>query len=196
MIIHIGRMYYKGVIMSRTQDAARNIVDNIARPIQLHDQEVLREPLPPGEYGSVISDEGNHPKKHALCVGDQLFSFVTDMMVDKDVSNGIAEGRIRHGIWKSQKGPTGCSPVDLSGAIPSGGGEDLLPEKMRLNSLEVTNITPSGSAPETVWQIIVDVSYGEIDDMDNNGKCKAQVSSSQFCANARYETTVVKRVKN
>jgi prepilin-type N-terminal cleavage/methylation domain-containing protein len=54
-VVEIGRLYYKGTVLSRTQDAARNVIDNISRPIQLE--------------GSTVVEGGQLGDVKAYCIG-------------------------------------------------------------------------------------------------------------------------------
>src|SRR5215207_6103202 len=70
-IVHVGRMYYKGVITNRTQDAARRIVEDISAAIQFgpHNTD-------PGSFFRT-TDLSLSPK--SICIGSNRYTFTTDL---------------------------------------------------------------------------------------------------------------------
>lgn len=69
-IIHVGRMYYKGMVMSRTQDVSKKIVDDVVETIKFHGT------------GTFISDEG------CYIIGSIRYKYSNDR-VESDSNFGL-----------------------------------------------------------------------------------------------------------
>ncbi len=186
-IIHVGKLYYKGIITNRTQDVSRKIVDDISRSIQFGaagaDEIFWRE----GEDTSA-----NAGTVRALCLGSVRYSFTEER------SLGTGSDQTTHVLWKDRI-PVGgdCTPLDISDSEPSDEGTELLSENMRVPELTVN---PNGDT----WDITVRIAYGADDELfennedENNPKysiCKGVNASGQFCAVSEFNTTVAKRLQ-
>lgn len=184
-IVNVGRVYYKGMIINRTQDAARKTADDVARAIQFGS---------PGEnfyrYGST-GDASDPDTIQAHCLGGVRYSY--------SVLRAVGEGADAwpHVLWKDRIPQGGdCTPLDITQDNPGGHeGVELLGENMRISSFEVA---PSGDA----WDISVRVAYGDDenafepagDDVERFSICKGAISGGQFCAVSQLKTTVMKRL--
>lgn len=165
VVVQVGRMYHKGVIMTRTQDTARNVVEALSRPIQLDNAVPEVTVDASGEVTTV-------------CIGNQRYSIATDKIVGTETN---------HALWRDER-TSDCSSVNLNS--PGTSGQDLLPPNMRLNKLSVEM-----EGTDMLWAITVDITYGERDLTETDGSCKGGVAGGQFCARAQYSTTVARRVK-
>ncbi len=180
-IIHVGRMYYKGMITNRTQDVSRKVTDDIARAIQF------------GGSGDGFWREGsntfaNAGEVRALCLGSVRYSFSTERALGSDLP------ALPHVLWKDRI-PVGgpCSPLDISQQDPGGiDGVELLGENMRVPVLDVP--PPTGA----IWDITVRIVYGQDEDLFEDGDvfslCKGVNASGQFCAVSAFKTSVAKRL--
>jgi prepilin-type N-terminal cleavage/methylation domain-containing protein len=75
--IQIGKLYYKGLIQSETQEAARNVSEEITRSIQ---------------YASTDKIDGqNNPTQNQFCIGDTRYTY----KVDQQVKNGDLGLRVK-----------------------------------------------------------------------------------------------------
>jgi prepilin-type N-terminal cleavage/methylation domain-containing protein len=190
-LIQVGRMYYKGVISSKTQNAARSITDDITRTLQFSGGAVISIP-PVG---------GANPPAQALCFDDIRLSFALNTQVTDNVSGGYdpTTRQIFHGLWQDKVGdPAGCvAPLTLTQANPGGvEGKELLDQYMRLTKLSVTQ---SAGSPD-VYNVQVGVAYGATDlfNLDGNGipvSCKGTVIGGQWCAISEINTQVFRRVE-
>jgi prepilin-type N-terminal cleavage/methylation domain-containing protein len=167
-IIRISELFYKGVTMSNTQEAARNIVQDISDDIQFYQQ----QPVIGANY---------------FCVGAHSYTYSLYTKVDRSTSHGI----IREVINGGCPSPT-TQPVDYNK------GEELVDTGMQLNKLTLSNcanglctisihliyygadssvlISPSGSSPAA---------------QAPDATCAGPASSSEFCAVADYQSTVL-----
>lgn len=179
-ITQIGRMYYKGITTSKTQESVRQIVDRISQEVQ---------------YSGVNDDPTQHQingSSHIRCVGKTRYFYVVNQ---QNVSGN-------YGIWSdsSAAGSNLCSdsgafnasgnPTTLPGAINP---RDLLPENMRVLKFEITNPAPK------LYTVTLRVAYGDTDLLDtSNGvdvaTCTGSSIGTQFCAVSELSATVGKRL--
>lgn len=198
-IVHVGRMYYKGVITSRTQDTSRKIVDDVVNNI------VYNKPL------ALI--RGSDPNTLSVCFGRVRYTYLLNKQLGPE-SN--------HVMWRDGKNySASCSPLDLSQEDPgfdvvagyseSYDSREMLGSNMRISTFDILEPCdpvstppapgcPSGSSPD-VWSINVSVSYGDKSDFEeisagvpNYNLCKGVIAGGQFCAVSSYSTTVKSRL--
>lgn len=176
-IVYVGRMFYKGMITNRTQDTARQLVEDIASAVQFG-------------VGGIRSGNAtrNGVAVLSLCIGDRRYSYVSDR------SQGASAGQVRHVLWQDRlSSSTACIPVDITQATPpdSEDGRDLLGENMRLPHLLVE------SSDNGIWRVEVRVAYGEdissFTDSDASS-CVAVLAGGQFCAVSNFSTSVTRRL--
>ena len=135
-IVHVGRMYFKGSLTSRTQDASRRIGEDVSQAIQFSAGGSAPRP-------GVSSTD---PNLRAWCIGTIQYSY--------DVTRAMGTGG--HALWKSRLPSidSTCSPCDLTLATPCAGGEELLGDRMRIPQFNLT--AASGG-----FRIDMIISYGE-----------------------------------
>ncbi len=175
--VQVGRLYYKGVVASRTQSAARNLVDNISRPIQLEGASVTK------------TSSGTYT---LICVGNQRYTIAKGLPQQSSGS-----GVIRQAVWRdeiSNSAACNLGVPSLVDPVPGGvKGTGLLQDNMRVSDIDVQE---NGG----LWSINVTVAYGDDDNAFEAGttpqftQCKSDYSSSQFCAVAAYDTKVSRRI--
>lgn len=171
-VVHIGRMYFKGSLTSRTQDTSRRVGEDIAQAIQF-------------SAGGTAPRNGGSGSLLSWCIGTIQYSYATDR----------ALGNTGHVLWKSRIPATDsdCTPCDLTQQTPCGAGEELLGDRMRIPRFNLT--TNAASAMTTVDLVI---SYGESADMFETGSnftiCKGINASGDFCAVSAYYTIVGRRL--
>ena len=201
-IIQMSRLYYKGNIVSKTQNTTRNVLDSVSRPIQFADSNVIR-----------IADSDPSPIRY-VCIGSQRLTYRLGVEQQDDglsASAGEVDGRARHVAWLDTIDSV-CEAADLDNVNPSstGGGingTDLIDDAMRLEHLDFKE-QPGSS--ERIWNIRVKVIYADdgdsgdlletVDVTNPDGttvtevRCKGGVVGSQWCAVAEYNTSVYKRL--
>ncbi len=174
-IVQVGRMFYKGVTINRTQDATRQLADDVAQAIQFG--------VRSGSFFQTASSGANR----AYCLGEVRYTYRTDL------SLGTAGGhQSRHILWKDKLGVTEpcTAAINLDSVAPTGDGQEMLGTNMRLPQFD---ITPSGKN----YLVTIRVAYGETTDLfiDNTfTSCIARDLGGQFCALSRITTNVVKRL--
>ncbi len=188
-ILQTSRLYYKGIISSRTQTAAREMLESISRPIQLEKQTVIK-PINVGMTGSY--------QVQALCVGTTRITYVIGLESDQNVSIDEAATKIRHAAWRDViASPQECATgiPDLQAVKPTANGVDLLGQHMRLSDLTLESLQ---ATRQGVWKVRVSVLYGERSLMSPAAgipnACLGAIAGSQWCARTTYETMVYKRI--
>lgn len=183
-ILHIGRVYYRGTIINRTQDVARKITDDISNAIQFGDNDDFRT-------GTSTVGAG----ARAYCIGRNRYSYNTDRMR----GDGGDPNELNHILWRDvQHVGADCNPVNLTLNEPSPStgnisfGMELLGDNMRLPEFIVAK------DPATdLWTVSVTVSYGEPGDFQDPPiykACKGPDAGGQFCAVSSYTIKVKGRL--
>jgi len=170
VIIGIGNLYSKGINLSRTQDAVRNIVGDISQNLSYTSSNPITD-----SSGDVT----------AICVGDVRYTYVLDHRI------GDNDGYL-HIFWKDKLVTYGsCSVADLKIPNPSnstggvvGSGTELMPSNTRLYKFTYTTSSP--------YRIRVTLAYGQISSSPL-GQCLGN-TANQYCAVSTLTTTVVKRL--
>jgi prepilin-type N-terminal cleavage/methylation domain-containing protein len=171
-LIRISQLFYKGVNLANTQEATRNAIQTISDDIQF---------------------SGAAPNVHPdfFCIGGYRYSINKGVQVT-GASNNFALIREVSSQCQPWQGPMSVAP-DFSKA------EKLLDPGMQVNDLTITPLNGG-------WQIkLLVVYYGS----DSNvfyspsnftpafqapdARCTGLPSSSQFCATADYQTTILQK---
>lgn len=177
-LLQIGRMYYKGVTNSKTQETARAIVEEISQAIQFNGGSVISPIMSSGVAPDVST---------GFCVGEHRYS----MLLGKE----LIEDPSKHGLVEDQL--PACSSSSLAQDLGSGtaltsGSREFLAPLMRVANLSVQ------SQGSNLYRVTVRVVYGDDDLLDNpNGTdaaCKT-TTGSQFCSVAELTTVVQKRIQ-
>jgi prepilin-type N-terminal cleavage/methylation domain-containing protein len=177
-LLEIGRMYYKGITSTRTQETTRRILDEAADAIKFSGGTVER-----------------HEASGWHCLGNKRFSFVrgrqlttTNHAVVSDIVGTCSSGTNRLNI-------DSAAAVNAANAAT-----EQLNTRMRLARFSVEEIN------DTTYRITVRVATGDDDllndSLDANGNAGADGvrdscrggPGSQFCAVSELTTTVQKRV--
>lgn len=178
VLVQVGRLYYKGNITANTQQATRNIIDSISRPLQLQGAGTPVDGSGPG--GSTVK-----------CIGLQRFTYQMASQV------GDGPGRAPHAIIRDTLESPGQCTVNVPNlldpnSVPSD-GESMLSEGMRLFKLDVVQV-------DGIYNVSVHAGYGElagfsVDASSDVDGCLNQAASSQFCAYVGYDTSVNARIR-
>jgi prepilin-type N-terminal cleavage/methylation domain-containing protein len=182
-IIALTNQYYKGITSTKTQAAARAIMDTVAQDIQ----------LAPSGGVSPSANSTNVPGMQYFCTGTHVYSFLLGkQLVD---SAPVVLNQSQHVFVQSQQ-TSGCA--DPSSFPPvSSANRELLTPGMRLTKLSVQPITGLTNTNK-LWQINVRVDSGD-DDLftvnppNDTSVCKGG-AGSQFCAVSELTTTVEERL--
>lgn len=123
-IIQFSRIYYKGVISSKTQETARSIVDEVSRAAQ---------------FGTTLdspSDNPDDPTSGAFCLGDKRFRYVLK--------------QIRAGADRILIADTSPASCEMSMVGTSDDDRELLGDEMQLLEFKVTGDSVTGRYDVTV----------------------------------------------
>lgn len=174
-LLQIGRTYYKGLTNSRTQEAARTIIDDVSRSIQFNG-------------GDWVWD--NSGPDLGYCVGSRQYAYV--------INQQVKTSPVARALVASTGTLTNCAVQNITGPTITADSQELLGENMRLGEFRIESIG------NNLYKITVEVGYGEYDLFEGTGggdivpdlplKCKNERSGGQFCSVARLTTVVQKRV--
>lgn len=199
ILIQLGRMYYKGVIVNRTQETTRSITDELSQQLQFGADRLTTN----------VSGSFSGVTVNTFCIGTQRYNYVINGKVSRNAAanqvpsagNGHA---IRHAFWRDtiDATHTNCTPLNLTLEVPvtSAGaqngtdGRELIGENMRL----IASPQPSCDGATGVCSLTVSVLYGDDDLLAPNAEDPQQcanVVGSQWCAGSTLSTQVFKRLR-
>lgn len=198
-LIQVSRMYYKGVITSKTQNVTRSVMDDVSRTIQFSN----------GSYSTYVSPtDPPYAQTRAICMGKVRWTYVVGPQMNEDAPDGTynAPGftnQIRHVLWQDTIGSETCdndipdlklANPNSQAANPNRNGKELLENKMRLIAFNVTPLEANSRA----YAVNVRVIYGDTDLLDISANpivCKGSAFGSQWCAISGLSSVVYKRVE-
>ncbi len=177
-LTQISRLYYKGVVTTKTQNISRSLVDDISQTLQ---------------FSSGVVSAASSGQTQSICIGQTRYTFI----INKQVKQG--DPGTLHALWQdkiSGAGSCGDSQPNLADENPGGDqGKELLETGMRLKSLSVTD-----TGRNEIYNINVAVMYGD-DDLINFTNpttpkdCKGDITGSQWCALSELTTQIYSRVR-
>lgn len=172
-VVAIGRLYYKGVTSSKTQEAARSIIEDVSRARQF--------------TGGNFSFGGTAGSLQSFCFGQDRYTYQINNRVTDDSTIGI-----RHDV-NADVG--NCDPL-------SSGGTELLDKNMRLLNFAVGSVGGGQFSIDVKVAYGEDDLLSTYDDSGNpNGQpsssaeCKSGIAGSNFCAVSELATVVDKRIE-
>ncbi len=165
VLIQIGKMYYKAIAMSTTQQTVNAISNDVYRMVQF-------------SSGGINSSSATDRPEKAYCIGDVRYTYV----LDKPSGEG-------HVLWRDKVPSAGCVPVDFS--QPLSEGKELLGARMRLLQF---NILPLNGDSASRIQVAVaygdsdlltsyDQNGTERVDVNNDGVINDDDIASALCKN-------------
>ena len=172
--LQIGRMFYKGISMARTQDAARAVVDNITDDIRFV-QDITG--LPPASLGS---------DRYYFCIGGHRYTYQLKKQVGVSTDVGVRRDTLGGGGCAAPSGPL-LEPTELLGP------------DMQLNNFE---LSCANSRCTVKLHIVFYGADSEVFTSESNpgdptnapdAQCSGGLISSQFCATSELATTVLMR---
>jgi len=185
-IIQVGRMYYKGIIANRTQNAARSVVEDASQAVQFGSMSGSNfyRSGPPTTYSGITVK--------SYCVGEVRYSYAPNT-----VALGTSSGRIPHVLWKDKPGVNAvCTPLNLTIANPGGvSGQEMLGDAMRVVQFVLTQDTSN------LYSIKLTVAYGGSNDVFDNTSgspnyniCASSSMGGQYCSVSIINTSAAKRL--
>jgi len=188
--LQIGRMFYKGISMARTQDASRSVVDSLSDDIRF----AADQPIKLDASGKGEAVGGSNPNLYYFCVGDHRYTYQLKKKIDPSAADQIGMRRDT---------TTSCDTPPISAAGLKEVSEMLGPD-MQLNAFNLA--CNNGRCTVGVHIIfygadnLVFTSSKYPDDTDADralallepdAECSGGLISSQFCATATLSTTVL-----
>lgn len=190
-LVQISRAYYKGFTNSKTQEAARNIVDEISEGIQLSPAPILATPATP--TGPQIATGAD--ATGVFCIGFKAYTYAIDRKVASATS--VPRKEIRNGLIVEDRSvpcDTSTPEGNLNNPV-SGSTKSLLPQNTRIAKLSVV---PVAGTNDNLWNVSIAIVYGDEDlvevDPSNPSRmvCKPG-TGAEFCALSEVSTTVKRR---
>lgn len=168
-LIQVGRMYYKSVITTRTQDVARSAIDEISRSIQFS--------------GAIPQFTPESSSVDAVCIGSNRYSFQIDNQVSGDNDSSS------YALYKDEA-PPGCDDT------PPQDGVELLGDNMRLTRFEVRLLPGSVDQYRVIlWTAYGDDDVLDVDPENSERTiCATRNIGGEFCAISELSTVVSKRL--
>ncbi len=195
-IIQIGRAYYKGTIQSRTQETARNIIDEISRGIQYSGETIMTtqpDSLNPASCGPSYSS-AKQGCRYGFCINGIGYDYIMDMQLDHQPVPDPANQRPY--VLISYPVSQGCNLGGYTVQSPAAasafsGAKERLGFGMKLIELDV-----EGS--NNIYTITVGVATGQRDLFSPaapsiGNTCKGSTGNA-YCATSILTTTVERRV--
>lgn len=186
-LTQISRLYYKAVIVTKTQNVNRNIMNDIAQAFQFSSGA--------GNMMNIGVPDGNGLR--LICIGNIRYTYALNKQINS--TN-------KHALWRDKVAScAAATPLNIFNdserelSASSAGGIELLEPGMRLKSISVG---ANNKFPE-IMNINIAVIYGDDDliNFSDSAKtlpvgCKGDVTGSQWCAFSRLYTQVFSRVKS
>jgi len=175
-IIQISKVYHKGITQSKTQEAARSIMDEISHDIQFGGGRVAFT-------SSTVWDAADH-----FCVGDKQYSFYKGHKLVNSITD--ASDQTQQGLV------TADDPTCTGPNMTASGSKELLGINQRIVQLKVERVPGTTG----LYTIFLRVASGDRDLFNKDGSgyatsCTSTLLGGQFCAISELSTTVQKRVK-
>ncbi len=168
-IVQVTRAYYKGVTQSRTQEVARNLLDEITQTIQLSGSVITFDD--PADFGPTINVTQVSQGIGIFCAGNKKYTYALDRKVSESTNENLKE--IRNAMIVEEEACTNTpeltSPDILdrdvgTNSVPT---RSLLAENMRLTEFRVEKTTPgdvdSVKDGADLWEISIGIAYGDQD---------------------------------
>lgn len=164
--LRISQIFYKGVNMSRTQEAGRTIVQDISDDLQFDGSSPI--------IGAVNGNVGY------FCVGNHRYTYYLGQQVAPSTPGVLRENL------------TGCpAPTGPGSTPPASNAEELLDSGMQVNSLSLG--CPSGHCTVSMHLVFYgsDPTVLIPNAQAANAQCTGEPTSSQYCATVDVKSTVL-----
>jgi prepilin-type N-terminal cleavage/methylation domain-containing protein len=182
-LVRISQLFYKGVSLTNTQEATRNVIQTISDDIQFSNES-------PAYYGDYF------------CIGGHRYTLSKGVQVG---SGDPADYGIVRESMNTCKSPFTAPPTGEP--VNTASAEKLLDPGMQLNNLTIDPDTVTGSVRLKILVVYYGsdkgvfssptASHNDPNDVDYDAykaidaQCTGHANSSQFCATADYETTIL-----
>ncbi len=170
-IVQFNKIYYRGNIDTKTQEAARGVAEDIARNIQFTSNVTL----------PTVNAQGIG----YFCAGGHRYAYrLTNSTYSANMNKVIDNASIKHALVVDE---SSCGPVANIDTGPfSTNARELLGYNMQLVSLGIAQNA-------STYTVTVLVAYGTDYNLANNN-CPAIRFGGHFCAFSKQEITVARRL--
>lgn len=179
--VQIGRLFYKGVTVARTQEATRGIISNLTGNLQFQSNAIVCENTAGSACGSTLPAEG------VLCVGNTHYFY----RVEPPKSEAPDTGTIPPS-YLSLNTTTDAADCDFDEGHDE--AQNLLGDGMRL-----IDINARCDAASELCDVLLELAFGDRSLMrienSRQAQCLGGVVGSQFCAVSRLSSSVIRRVE-
>jgi prepilin-type N-terminal cleavage/methylation domain-containing protein len=176
-VINIGKMYYKGINSSATQEVARNLIQELTQDFELS-----------GGFYRKLPQTGGYD---GFCIGSHLYTYRIDQKIN---NSGTGHALVVRDEADCESDSTQV-PDDF--IINNTQWRELLGPNMRVHLLD---IVPDRVDKPQAAKISIKILSGDDDLFNNNlvspttGLCKGGIGS-QFCANSELTTYAIRRIR-
>jgi prepilin-type N-terminal cleavage/methylation domain-containing protein len=170
-IVQFGRIYYKGVIQSRTQERARAIVEDISQNLQFSGTNLS---------GNQVVNPGY------ICAGNRVYTYTKYQKLSSNQRVLVAQSGAPCAMY---------TPMQSGSPLPAllTNATELAGDNMILLDLSVTQQTSD------IFQVHIRLAYAgsttDLTSLTPTGTCKGLKVGGQFCAISELTTTVSRRLK-
>jgi prepilin-type N-terminal cleavage/methylation domain-containing protein len=190
-LMSISRSYYKGVTLTKVQNATRQIVNEISQGIQLSADSIMASTGPAGPMVDPSADPTG-----IMCVGLKRYTYAIDRQIATNPSVNAADKQIKNAVIRDQLAApcSSTTPKANLGVDVTAPSASLLSENMRLSRLIVEPV----GGDQRIWRVSVTVVFGSSDLLvEENGRtvCRSDVGK-EFCGFSEISTTVIRRMGN
>lgn len=189
--IQIGKLFYKGVSITRTNDVSKQTLNTLKSDVSF---DVLTTSYS-FQSAPLASPSVN---RQYFCAGSNRYTFILHKQLDAD-AEAIEMGTSVAGWYKfallKDQVTGGCpNPFSGSGAINPTNVTELLGDKMRLSSISIQQLPAPN---DKLYTVHIKVAYGDDSVLQNpssdNPECVAgKTSGSSFCYVSDLRTIVRK----
>lgn len=197
-LVTIGKIYHKGLISSKTQEAARVIMEDLASQVQFSG----------GKPSSLTSGIYSGLSVNSFCIRDTRYTYAIDAQVDDNGLNAALH-KSPHALWRdTTNNPIVCPQADLTTSDPdaaastnhgiANSGREMVSAGMRLRTLSVKNTQGN------LWKIDVGLVYGDDATLtrkplpspnDTITGCAGTNDGGNFCAISDLSTEVYRSIQ-
>jgi prepilin-type N-terminal cleavage/methylation domain-containing protein len=203
-MVQVSRAYYKGITHSRTQEAARLLMDEISQTIKLSGSNISFQN--PVSTGPQITEGKTADGSGLFCAGNKLYTYALDRKVVSGSSNETIKEIKNAIISEDASCPDGIvmTPAQLAklNSQVSGTQRSILGENMRLTKFSILKMDPVANTKEgaDLWKIEISIAYGDrdlIDYVDDSGAARVICNpgtGTEFCSIVELSTIVSRRI--
>lgn len=177
-VLFVGRLFYKGITSSATQEVARSVMDRLSNDFELSGGYFVQLPPSGGSEG--------------FCIGSHLYSYKLDQLI---TPAGAGHAFVVRDYPNCDTSPPGGPDNIVTGNSFAGAGvanqwRELLGPNMRIVTFTATPNQPT--QPQALG-ISLNIISGD-NTFTTGNRCNG-TAGSQFCANSQLTTYVVRRLR-